>query len=130
MRRALVPYPLLNSQQVNIRFISQVIRLLLLRVYLDTLIESQEVWGLQAMNFYSFYIYRTALSKTLAATQTTLGGLDRFVAGAMAGVSLRTLLKAGDGKMNFTSCCEVFLRLSWSSQKLRILANRASRTFS
>ena len=44
---------------------------------------------MQAVNFYSFYIYRTALSKTLAATETSLGGLDRFIAGAMAGMFLQ-----------------------------------------
>lgn len=48
-------------------------------------IEVSAVNTLQAVNFYSFYVYRTALSKTLAATQTSLGGLDRFLAGAMAG---------------------------------------------
>lgn len=48
-------------------------------------IEVSALNTLQAVNFYSFYLYRTALSKTLAATQTNLGGLDRFLAGAMAG---------------------------------------------
>ena len=51
----------------------------------------QLIAALQAVNFYSFYVYRTALSKFLAAGEMSLGGCERFIAGAFAG---RTLHRA------------------------------------
>ena len=41
------------------------------------------IWALQAINFYSFYLYRTALGKALK--HIDVKGTDRFFAGALAG---------------------------------------------
>jgi len=40
---------------------------------------------MQAVNFYSFYVYRTALSNLLGSANLNAGGTDRFLAGARAG---------------------------------------------